>query len=185
VTRVREAFMRMRRHKVKVICFGLVAAGVIFYLEPLEPRFEGLTVRQWIERNADRREFPRREVVEYFGESAVPVLVRELQPSGLFQFTLTFERATGKSWLNVLRPADFDRRMACADWAKRLMAIDPEVFTRLATRTSDNHEALEIARLFYGDHYLRETLRAYARQSTNAQAQARATQLLEYYREMI
>ena len=76
-----EAFTRVRRHRGKVSVFALVLAAVIFYLEPLQPRFEGLTVRQWIERNADRREFPRREVVEYFGESAVPVLVRELQPN--------------------------------------------------------------------------------------------------------
>ena len=185
MTRISEAFMRMRRHRIKVISIGLVVAAVIFYLEPLQPRFKGLTVRQWIERNADRREFPRREVVEHFGESAVPVLVRELQPSGLFQFTLTFERATGKSWLNGLQPADFDRRMACVDWAKRLLAMDPGVFGRLVAKTSDNEEALEIARLFYGEHYLRETLLVFARQNTNAQLQARATQLLQYYREMI
>jgi hypothetical protein len=164
---------------------GLVAAAVIFYLEPLEPRFEGLTVRQWIERNADRREFPRREVVEFFGESAVPVLLRESQPSGLFQFTLTFQRATGKPWLNGLQSADFDRRMACADWANRLLAIDPGVFARLAAKTPSNAEALEIARLFYGDHYLREALRSQSRQNTNVQLQARATELLRYYREMI
>jgi hypothetical protein len=175
----------LRRHKVKAFCVGAFVAVVIIYLEPLAPRFEGLTVRQWIARNADRRELPRREVVEYFGESAVAVLVGESQPSGLFQLTLTFERATGKRWLNGLQPADFDRRMACGDWAKRLLAIDPEVFARLAAKTPDNQKALEVARLFYGEHYLRETLQAFSSQDTNAQLQVRATQLLQYYREMI
>ena len=75
--------------------------------------------------------------------------------------------------------------MACADWAKRLLAIDAGVFGRLVAKTSDNEEALEIARLFYGEHYLRETLQAFSGQETNAQLQARATELLEYYREMI
>jgi hypothetical protein len=175
----------LRRHKVKAFCVGAIVALLVVYLEPLAARYEGLTVRQWIAWNADRRELPRRELVEYFGESAVPLLVRESQPSGLFQLTLTFERATGKRWLNGLQPADFDRRMACADWAKRLLAIDPEVFVRLAAKTPDNREALEIARLFYGDHYLRETLQAYSLQDTNAQLQVRATELLQYYRELI
>ena len=175
----------LRQHKVKAFCLGTIVAVLVVYLEPFAPRYEGLTVRQWIAWNADRRELPRREVVEYFGESAVAVLVRESQPSGLFELTLTFERATGKRWLNGLQPADFDRRMACKDWAKRLLAIDPEVFVRLAARTPDNREALEIARLFYGEHYLRETLQAFSLQDTNAQLQVRATQLLQYYREMI
>jgi hypothetical protein len=175
----------LRRPKFKALGLTVILAAIIFYLEPFAPRYEGLTVRQWIAWNADRRELPRREVVEYFGESAVPVLVREMQPSGLFQLTLTFERVTGKPWLNRLQPADFDRRMACADWAKRLLAIDPEVFARVAAKTPDNKEALEIARLFYGDHYLRETLQAFSAQGTNAQLQVRATQLLQYYREVI
>jgi hypothetical protein len=75
--------------------------------------------------------------------------------------------------------------MACADWTKRLLATDPEVFARVAAKTPDNKQALEIARLFYGDHYLRETLQAFSAQGTNAQLQVRATQLLQYYREVI
>ena len=185
MTRTDRVLVLLRQHKVKAFCVGTIVAVLVIYLEPLAPRFEGLTVRQWIARNADRRELPRREVVEYFGDSAVAVLVRESQPSGLFQLTLTFERATGKRWLNRLQPADFDRRMACADWAKRLLATDPEVFARLAAKTPDNKEALEIARLFYGDHYLRETLQAFSLQGTNVQLQARATQLLQYYRGII
>ena len=175
----------LRRHKFKALGLAPILAAIIFYLEPFAPRYEGLTVRQWIAWNADRRELPRQDVVDYFGESAVPVLVRELQPSGLFQLTLTFERVTGKPWLNRLQPADFDRRMACADWAKRLLATDPGVFVRLAAKTPDNKEALRIARLFYGDHYLRETLLAFSAQETNVQLQVRATQLLQYYREVI
>ena len=185
MTRTDRVLILLRRHKVKALSMTMMLAAVIYHLEPFAPRYEGLTVRQWIARNADRRELPRREVVEYFGDTAVPLLVKESQPSGLFQMTLTFERATGKRWLNGLQPADFDRRMACGDWAKRLLAIDSEVFVRLAAKTPDNREALEIARLFYGDHYLRETLQAFSLQDTNAQLQVRATQLLQYYREMI
>src|SRR5688572_23645307 len=185
MTRTHRVLALLRRHKVKALSMSLILAAMIFHLEPFAPRYEGLTMRQWIARNADCRELPTREVVEYFGDTAVPMLVKESQPSGLFQLTLTFERATGKRWLNRLQPADFDRRMACADWAKRLLAIDPEVFVRLAAKTPDNREALEIARLFYGEHYLRETLQAFSMQDTNAQLQVRATQLLQYYREMI
>jgi hypothetical protein len=174
-----------RRHPLKAAGATLAAAAIIFLLEPLEPRFQGLTARQWIARNADRREFPRREVVEYFGDSAVPVLLRESQPSGLFRFAVAFQRKTGKAWLNTFQSDDFDRRMACADWAKRLLTMEPEVFARSVAKAADNQEALEVARLFYGDRYLREALRSYARQSTNVSLQARATGLLQYYREMI
>ena len=86
VTRTDRVLVLLRRHKFKALGMTPILAAIIFYLEPFAPRYEGLTVRQWIAWNADRRELPRREVVEYFGEAAVAVLVRESQPSGLFQF---------------------------------------------------------------------------------------------------
>lgn len=155
------------------------------YFEPLQPRLEGRTVKQWIIYNADERALPKRDVVQYFGAGAVPVLVRESQPSGLFSASIALEKVFTSRRFDAMRSADFDRRMACADWAQMLLSLDATVFARVLAQTSDDEEALSIARLFYGERYVGQTLEALSRQETNRTLQARAGVLLQKYRDAI
>jgi len=180
-----EIALLMRKHWGRVLAAVLVLFVAGYYFQPFSPRYEGLTLRQWIRHNANHRQLPRREAVQYFGASAVPFLVRASRPSGLFSLTIAVENVIKKHRFEQLRSDDFDRRMACADWAQMLMTMQPDFCAELLATTTDNKSALAIAKLFYGERYLSETLRALSRQNTNLTLQARAGELLQTYRDTI
>ena len=176
---------RFGKSGLRLAIILIITGAIGFYFEPFKPRFEGRTVRQWVTYNAAAHALPRKDVVRYFGGAAVPLLVKESQPSGLYSVSLALEKVFTSHRFDALRSADFDRRMACADWAQMLLQLEPDVFTRLLARTHNDDEALAMARLFYGERYVGETLEALSQQETNSTLQARAGQLLQIYRDAI
>ena len=185
ITRRFKLGNRFGKNGLRLAIVLIITGAIGFYFEPFKPRFEGRTVRQWITYNAAGSSLPRKDVVRYFGAAAVPVLLKESQPSGLYSVTLALENVLHSPRFNALRYADFDRRMACADWAQMLLQLEPDVFTRLLGRTHNDAEALAMARLFYGERYVGETLEALSQQGTNSTLQARAGELLQVYRDAI
>lgn len=176
----------VRKHPGRFVFAVLAIVALIHYLELFSPRYGGLTIHQWIAHNAEEQALPRREVVQHFGLSAVPALLRDSKPGGLYSFSIAAETLFRRMRFDQLRSADFDRRLACADWAQMLLVVQPDAFTTLLTMTHQDAEAgLEITRLFYGERYLRETLRALQLQNTNLTLQVRAGELLEKYRDTI
>jgi hypothetical protein len=162
---------------------GLLIVG--YFIEPFSARYQGRTVRQWINHNADYGVIPDRDMVRYFGASAVPQLLFDSRPGGLTSAAIALESVFKSERFDSLRSADFNRRIACADWAKMLLQVDQAVFTRLLENTRDDEQAIELTRLFYGDRYLGQTLKILSRQQTNMAVQARAGHLLKVYRDTI
>lgn len=167
-----------------ILGLALLAAGLV-YLQPFSPRYESRTIRQWIAYNAEHQQLPRREVVRHFGTAAVPILLRESKPGSLFSASVALERVFRSRHFETVQSADFDRRMACADWAQMLKTLEPTVVAELLASNPDNRAALEIATLFFGERELRERLRDLSEQSTDLTVQARAGELLQAYRNMI
>lgn len=173
------------RHCGKLLLGTLLLLTGLVLVQPFSPRYEGRTIRQWVIYNAEHQQLPRHDVVRHFGTKAVPILLRESKPSNLFAASLALERVIRSRHFETLRSADFDRRMACADWAQMLQALEPNVVATLLASNPDDRAALEIARLFFGERELRERLRDLSVQSTNLTVQARAGELLQAYRSMI
>lgn len=173
---------RIGLRKLALLGAAVLALGTWLRLaEPFSPRVEGFTVRQWLAHNTAEGVLPRREVVRRFGVEAVPFLLRGMQPSGLFSVSIQLENALSTRRFDHWRAADFDRRMACADWARMLSIVRPGVCEELLMATADDQRALAITQLFFGERYVTQTLRSLQRQETNRLLQARASQLLEAY----
>ena len=175
----------MRARKKAVWAALLGAGALLLYLcEPFSSRFEGRTARQWLNFYTQTRRLPERAVVRAFGDSAIPMLVEESRPGGLFTLSLALERLAPNRFLEDFRSGDFDRRLACHDWARLLRDTQPDAYTRALSGQTDLEYGLELTRLFYGDRYLGATLKKYSAQTTNQMLQAKAEALLDAYRSL-
>lgn len=167
------------------ILFALGIFGLaLWQAEPFSPRFQGRTAKQWLQFYTRARQLPERAVVARFGERAIPMLVVESRPSGLYSLSLALEKIVRSSLFEEWRADDFDRRLACHDWAQMLNQVQPDAFPRALTRNRDAKLGLELTRLFYGDRHAAGALKELAIQTTNGALQSRAEELLEAYRAL-
>jgi hypothetical protein len=157
--------------------------GLLFiansYFEPFSPRYEGRTVREWILSSARRHAEPDWSAVRHFGSVAVPVLLRESEPGPLYSATVLIEAKLGMRRFDRVRSFDFDRRMACAEWARMLLEHQPGVVSDLLGAAPSDEYALRLTRLFYGERDLAAALRSFSRQTTNVTLHNRAHELLK------
>lgn len=171
----------------RIAANATLAAGLLllaWVLDPISARYEGRTARQWLNHYSQARQLPERAVVAHFGGSAIPMLLVESRPGGLYSVSLALEKVVNSRHFDNLRADDFDRRLACHDWAQLLQKIEPEAFNRALMSNTDAKLGLELARLFHGDRRAAPALKLIAVQSTNGALQMRAEELLEAYRAL-